>query len=42
MNNEQPELFDVTEPYCAGDNPLPEWNDERLACLVDYWKQKYF
>jgi hypothetical protein len=40
--NEQPELFEITEPYCAGDNPLPEWNDERLAQLLDYWHKNYF
>jgi hypothetical protein len=42
MNNEQPELFDISEPYNSGDNPLPEWDDERIACLLDYWKKKYF
>ena len=42
MNSEQPELFEISEPYRAGDNPLPEWSDERIACLLDYWKQNYF
>jgi hypothetical protein len=42
MNNEQPELFDISEPYNSGDNPLPEWDDEHIACLLDYWKKKYF
>jgi len=42
MNNEQPELFEISDPYRSGENPLPEWDDERIACLLDYWKKKYF
>jgi len=42
MNNEQPELFEIGDPYRSGENPLPEWNDERLAQLLDHWRTKYF
>jgi hypothetical protein len=40
--SDQPELFEISEPYRDGDNPLPDWNDERIACLLDYWKKNYF
>jgi hypothetical protein len=40
--NDQPELFEINEPYRDGDNPLPEWNDERIEQLLDYWRKNYF
>ena len=37
--NDQPSLFDITDPYRAGDNPLAAWTDLQLEHLLSVWKK---
>jgi hypothetical protein len=37
--NDQPSLFDITDPYRAGDNPLADWTDDQIEHLVSVWKK---
>jgi hypothetical protein len=41
MTPDQPSLFDITDPYRAGDNPLAEYTDSYLGSLVEVWAKNY-
>jgi hypothetical protein len=37
--NDQPSLFDITDPYKSGDNPLADWTDDQIEHLLSVWKK---
>ena len=36
---EQPSLFDIPDPYRAGNNPLADWTDPQIEHLLSVWKK---